>query len=249
MRTLNHILVAGLLALSAPALAEPHGDPHAASAHTTEHADGAHGDSTHGDGEHAAHHYYTDDDDNDNIPNWRDADHNDVDPVTGEDRTPETYVVTDLIFHFINLAILLGVIGYAVRRPVADLFRERARGIRAELTDSARQRDEANQRHQELVARLDKIEGEVDEMSNQAREAAAREEANLIERAEREAARIAEQASRSIRDETTRARNALRREAVELAVQLAENTLRSNVASEDQRALAKDFLDKLQEGV
>lgn len=229
---------------SAPALAaEPHGDSHgtehAADSHGDGHGEG-HAEGGHGDG-HGEHHYYTDDDDGDGVPNWRDGDNGTFD-------TPETYVVSDLIFHAINLSILLGLIGYAIRRPVGDFFRDRARQIRGELTDSARQRDEANQRHQELLARLKKIEGEVDEMSNQARQAAAHEEESLNERAEREAARIGELAQRSIRDETTRARNVLRKEAVELAVKLAEDTLRSNVASEDQRTLATDFLESLQQG-
>lgn len=218
----------------------PHGDSHAEAGHGDGHAAAGHG-GDHGDEHHGGHHYYTDDDDGDGVPNWRDSDDGSFD-------TPETYVVSGLVFHAINLAILLGLIGYAIRKPVGDVFRDRARRIRAELTDSARQRDEANQRHQELLARLEKIEGEVDDMAEQAREAASREEASLVERADREAVRIGEQATRSIRDETTRARNVLRREAVELAVKLAEDTLRSKVASEDQRSLAQDFLDSLQQG-
>lgn len=241
MSTLRRLLIAlGTLFVltGAQAWAEPaQGDGHGAE-HAEPHG-GGHGEAGH-DGEHGDHHYYTDDNDGDGIPNWRDSDDGTFD-------TPETYVVSSLIFHAINLAILLGVIFYAVRRPVGDLFRDRARQIRADLTDSARQRDEANQRHQELVARLEKIQGEVDDMAEQAKVAAANEEANMVERAQREATRIAEQATRSIRDETTRAKNVLRREAVELAVKLAEDTLRNSVASDDQRTLAQDFLDSLQQ--
>ena len=238
-----------LLFASAPALAaEPaHGDAHATEHATDGHSDG-HGDAAahggdHGEGHGGGHHVtYTDDDDGDGIVNWRD-------PQFGtQEGYSDSYVIRNLVYHAINFLILMGLIWWALRRPIADVFRDRARGIRSELTDSARHRDEANQRHQELLARLDKIEGEVETMHTDAKAAAEREEAALIERAEREAVRIGEQATRSIRDEATRARNALRREAVELAVQLAEETLRSKVASEDQRSLAKDFLDSLQQG-
>ncbi|MBX2803435.1 MAG: hypothetical protein KTR31_37490 [Myxococcales bacterium] len=250
-------VAAALLALATagPALAAPepsHGEPTAAhgdAAHGAAdghgHDDGAHGDAAdadHGDGHgdgHGAHHYYTDDDDHDGTPNWRD-------PMDGV-KENSLYVVPSLSFHLLNLAILIGLIVYFVRRPIADVFRNRALGIRKELTDSARRRDEAHQRHQDMVARLDRIEQEVSQMHEDAKEEAAREEQRLLERAEREAVRIGEQAERSIRDETTRATNALRREAVELAVKLAENTLRSSVASADQQSLAEAFLTSLKQ--
>ena len=82
-------------------------------------------------------------------------------------------------------------------------------------------------------------------MEATAQQEAAREEQKLVERAEREAARIGETAERSIRDEATRARNALRRDAVELAVKLAEGILARNVAAADQQALAREFLQSL----
>ncbi|MEZ4240799.1 MAG: hypothetical protein R3F59_32520 [Myxococcota bacterium] len=193
--------------------------------------------------EHGSEHhaYYTDDDDHDGVPNWRD-------PMNGDVPNNDTYIVWSVGFHIFNflLLVVLGVV--YVRRPVADTFRTRALGIRNELTESARQRDEAHQRHQELLARLDKIEGEVRTMEAEAAEDAKREEAKLVERAEREAARIVEQAERNVRDEARRARFELRAEAVDLAIQLARSTLAEGVTKKDQQALARDFLKSVQEG-
>lgn len=246
-------ILLGSLLIGAPALGAP---DHEAPGHGTEahgdaghgdagHGDAGHGDADHGDaghgegGAHGGHHYYTDDDDGDGIPNWRDA-------TTGFEPNTETYEVRKLVFHAFNLIILLAGLGYFLRRPLKDTLSNRALGIRKELTDSARRRDEAHQRHQDLLARLDKIEQEVQTMHAEAESEANKEEQKLIERAEREAIRIAEQAQRSIRDEATRARTSLRREAVELAVQLAEETLRNKVSSADQRSLAQDFLSSLE---
>jgi F-type H+-transporting ATPase subunit b len=224
-----------LLLWAAPVLAvEPtHGtDRHPV---PTEHgpAEGA----EHG-GDHAEHHYYTDDDDGDGKANWRD-------PYNGTEPNEETYVVSSVLFHALNLALLLGVLVYFVRRPVADTFRERALTIRTELTETARTRDEAHQRHQELLARLEKIENEIRGMDAEAEVEAKREEEKLIERAKREAARITEQVERNIRDESTRARTELRQDAVNLAIQLAESTLRQGVSATDQQALARQFLDSV----
>ncbi|MCB9685389.1 MAG: ATP synthase F0 subunit B [Alphaproteobacteria bacterium] len=208
-----------------------HGAPasHGAPA-ATEHGEGG----EHGGG-HGGHHYYTDDDDHDGIANW-------MDPMNGSEPNTSTYVLKPLGFHIINFLLLIGVAVYFLRRPMADLFRDRALTIRTEITDSARQRDEAHQKHQELVARLAKIEGEITTMRTEADADAKREEEQLIERARREAQRIGEQAERNVRDEVARARTELRREAVELAVQLAESTLRGSVGSADQQSLARAFL-------
>lgn len=194
-------------------------------------------------GGHAAggHVYYTDDDDHDGVPNWRD-------PTTGAEPNTSSYEVRNVAFHAFNFLLLLGLAVAFVRRPVLDTFRSRALGIRTELTESARRRDEAHQRHQELLARLDQIETEVKAMEAEAEVDAQREEAKLIERAQREAARIVEQAERNIRDETRRAQHELRAEAVELAVQLARATLAEGVTKKDQQALARDFLSSISEG-
>jgi len=184
--------------------------------------------------------FFTDDDDQDGVPNWRD-------PKNGSQPNTETYEVMPLVWHFVNFGLLIGGLVYAARQPLLDTFRERALAIRHELTDSARARDEAHQRHQELLARLDKIETEVRGMEQEAEADARREEQKLVDRAQREASRIAEQAERNIRDETARARQELRTEAVRLAVRLAEGTLRTDVKAADQQKLARDFLNSVRQ--
>jgi F-type H+-transporting ATPase subunit b len=75
---------------------------------------------------------------------------------------------------------------------------------------------------------------------------AAKEHDSILARAEEDAARIAESAERSIRDETERARQALRREVAELSVDLAREKLSTEVNTDDQKRLAGDFIDTVQ---
>ncbi len=206
------------------ALAE---EPHAAV--TGEHAEGV------------QHVTYSGDDDHDGVPNWRD-------PANGSEANEDTYVVTSLAWHAFNLTLMVGIIAWFVRRPLMDTFRDRALGVRKELTDAARRREEAQRRHQDLITRMDRIEHEVADLEDHAEADARREEEKLVERAEREAARIAEQAERNIRDEVQRARTTLRTEAVELAIQLARATLENQVSKADQQVLARDFLASLKNG-
>jgi F-type H+-transporting ATPase subunit b len=152
---------------------------------------------------------------------------------------------TSLGFHAINLAILVGVLVFALRRPLADALGNRAHEIRKEITDAARARDEAQKRYDELLARLSAFEAEVTGMKAQAQAEAAAEEQKLVARAHDEAARLGQIAERNIREELVRSQLALRKEAVDLAVQLAEETLRARVQSADQARLARQFLDSL----
>ncbi len=193
----------------------------------------AHGEA-HGEEHGGAHHIsYTLDDDGDGTANWRDSD------------AEEAYVLDKLIFHAINLLLLFGILFWAVRRPAADFIRERALLIRKRLTDTKALRDDAEKEHAEIEARLAKITDEVANMRARAQTLAEKEHADLVARSHLEAERIAKTAQRNIRDEVVRARNTLRQEAVELAVQLAESTLRDAVNQADQQKLARQFLSSL----
>ena len=237
--------------LVTPAFADegqpPHGtEPAAAGEHGAavgEHgaAAGEHGAAA---GEHAAaegehggaHHLdYTGDADHDGTPNWIDGDSGD------------SYVATKLAFHAINLLLLVGLLVWFVRAPLKDALNGRAYTIRKSLTDTARERDEAAHKFADLEARLGSFEQELERMRAAALTEARAEEERLVARAHEEAKRIGENAERNIRDEVTRARVALQHDAVDLAVQLAETTLRTSVNSDDQKRLARDFLASLSE--
>ncbi len=207
--------------------------PHAAE--EAQHEEGGHAT------EEGGHHVdYLGDDDGDHVPNWRDRT-NDQDP----EQANEAYVVKDILLHAFNLFLLLALLFWLMRKPVKIALKNRADSIRRELTEAARLRDEAEKRHQELSARLDHFEDEVQAIRDEAKQDAQEEEAKLIERAHQEAKRIAETTERNIRDEVSRARLALQREAVELAVELAQKTLASELKDDDQKRLAREFLSTI----
>jgi F-type H+-transporting ATPase subunit b len=206
-----------------------------------------HGEGTepagHGEGEgeghegHASggHHVdYVGDANHNGVPDWRDA------------SAGEAYIVSSVVQHLINLLILLAALYWFFRRPVSDALANRAHDIQKDLGEAARLRAEAEARHVELTARIQAFEGEVEKMKAQAAVDAKAEEERLVARAHEESARIAATAQRNIRDEVARARTTLQTEAVDLAMKLAENTLRNNVKSEDQQALARQFLASLE---
>jgi len=220
MRQLLFVLLLAFSAVASPALAESGADHH---------------DPCHYAGEYV----WTADCDGDGTANW-------MDPTNFEEENTH-YAVNKIIFHAINFVLLYGILFMVLRKPVGDLLKDRALGIRNELVDSAKDRDEAHEKAEALSARLAAIEGEVGSMRHQAEQAAAAEEKKLLEMAHAEAKRVGATAAQSVRDEVSRARNELRRDAVVLGVKLAESILTGEIKAGDHRRLARQFLDSVEE--
>jgi F0F1-type ATP synthase membrane subunit b/b' len=231
------LLAAGALAFAAPVHATPPAANHGEQAHgdaapAQAHGEAAHAKGDHGDGDHAEHHYYSDDDDGDNTANWADPD-------------SELFVVKKLLFHLVNLVIFLGLGVYFVKQPLGDALRTRALAVRRGLADSATTREAAQERYDEVAARIAKLSEEIEAMKVQAVKDAKVQAAAQVERAHADAKRIGQSAERNIRDEVARARAELRQDAVALAVELAESHLRDTINAEDQKRLAHEFLTSI----
>lgn len=254
----RHVLVASLavawLGTATAYAQEGHGSEHAieqVDAHEHGHADAGHADHGHADAAHAehadeahgdehAHHWDPSADyDGDGVASWRDR----TDDRTGE--ANEHYQIKGLIWHTINLLLLVGVLFFFVRKPVGSFIQARADAIRTELDEADTLRRAAQERHEALVARLDHFDEEVARIQQLGDKRAIEDRQLLEQRAERAAEQIRDNVQRNIQDEVGRARDSLRREAVELAVQLAEQTLSTSVSADDQRRLARQFLDSL----
>ncbi len=211
------------------------------------------GEETHGDGGHATsgahdgapgthaaanaeeHPTFSDDDDGDGTANWLDSD-------------SHSYVLVKLVSQTIAFVVVIGILLAFARKPIADFMAERARTVRRALVDSAAAKTEAEKHATDIQSRLAALETELGQLRADAESEARAEEAKLVERAHEESRRVAQVAERKIRDEVVRAQVALRAEAVELAVKLAENTLRTSVNTADQQRLARDFLESLKTG-
>ena len=151
-----------------------------------------------------------------------------------------------IAFHAINFLLFVGLLTYLLRDKIRDALANRAARVKREIDDSNQARKDAAQRFEDLEARLDGFETELEKMRDDAVQDADNEHNAILARAEEDAARIAESAQRSIRDETERARQALRGEVAKLSVDLAREKLSAEVTSDDQQRLAGDFIDTVQ---
>jgi F-type H+-transporting ATPase subunit b len=152
-----------------------------------------------------------------------------------------------MAFHALNLIILLTIIGWFARKPIKDAIASRSVAIKKDMDEINALRKQAQDRYAEIETRLQSYDKKLAEMKSDAEREAVAEAREIAARAERDALLIQQAAERTVRDETLRARHALRRDAVELAVKIAEEQLRHQITEEDQKRLAADFLGTVKE--
>jgi len=151
-------------------------------------------------------------------------------------------VGSKIIFHAINLAILVGGLYWAASGMIKDALANRATNIAREIQEATQLRDEAQAKYDELLAKIENLSTLIQDMETDAERAASAEAAAIDARAERDVVLLQNTIERTIRDETQRARHSLRQEAVNLAVEMAQASLLSQVNTEDQTRLTGEFL-------
>ncbi len=154
----------------------------------------------------------------------------------------------DIGFHTFNLVLLLVLLFFLLRRPLADALANRAALIRRELQEARDAKEAAEKRLEDLEERLAGFEFQVDGLRREMTEQAEQEREAIVERARREAEAVRTAAERAIRDEVARARRGLQEEVVTLSVALARQLLERQVGEEDQERLVRDLLACMQHG-
>jgi len=152
-----------------------------------------------------------------------------------------------LLRHLLNLTLLLGFLGWVLRRPMGDFLQRRRLEVKEALDESWNARTRAEEHYQEIEARIANFEGEVELLMTDVRTDADMERKAIEERAQHTAGQLEAAAKRSVDEELRRARRELREEAISLAVGLAGDLLSKSVGDDDQQRLTGDYLGKVGE--
>ncbi len=147
-----------------------------------------------------------------------------------------------LFWQVVNLVLLVGVIVYFARKPVLSYLAERRDGIASNLESSAKLLSEAESKLAEWSAKVADIDREAARIRDGTRRAAEAERDRIVADAEVTAERIRRSAGAVIDRELQLARVALRREAADLAVELAGKLLQDQVNDGDKTRLLDEFI-------
>ena len=148
-----------------------------------------------------------------------------------------------LLWPAVNLVILLAVLVYFARKPLAAYFDKRRSEIAGELQSSADELATAESTYAKWQRRLIDLGAELDEIRATSRQRAEAERERIIQDARATAARIQRDATAAVELELRRARETLREEASQLAIELAGERLSREVTDADRDRLVDEFID------
>ena len=154
-----------------------------------------------------------------------------------------------LLWRVINLLIFVIFLVYIFRRKIriGKVFDDRAASIVKELDQAKRDKQEAQERLQELEARLARLDQEVSAIRAEAEHDSAREAERISQAAAVDAEKIRQSARREIEGAMKAARTELRAFVADQSVALAEGIIRREIRPDDNTRMVNKFIGDLSE--
>ena len=152
----------------------------------------------------------------------------------------------DIVKQAINFLILVGVLVYFLRKPLASFLKDRSEMLRKSIDDAAKARAEAAEKLAAIETRTAKLSEEIAGLNAKMDVEAAAEARKLQETVTVEISRIRAQSEFTGEQEVKKAREELRREASILSAAAAEELVRKTLSPEDQERLFRENLEKIE---
>ena len=157
---------------------------------------------------------------------------------------PVGWLATDT-YKVMNFAVLAIALFYIARKPVAEFFSSRTKGIAEELEGLEKKKADAEKslaEYAEKIARLDKESDQI--VADYIKQGEAAKERILAE-AESQAAKLEETAKRNIDQEFKNAKAMLQQEIAVKALEQAEALVKDTISAQDQDKLVDEYLAKV----
>lgn len=145
----------------------------------------------------------------------------------------------------VTFLVFAGGVIYLARKPLSEHLQTRADTVERAIAEATRAKEAAEARARDAEAKLAALDTEVTKMRADF-EAQGKAEADRIEKAAADmAAKIAKDAEDTIGAEIERAKESLRSEASKIALQLAEERIKSMLSPADDDRLKKSLIRDL----
>ena len=150
-------------------------------------------------------------------------------------------------WRLLNFLILAFFLFKLLKEPIGRFFKESARVIQEQLQGTEQACLDAGQELDAVESRLKSLDEEIQKLQDTIGELGERERDKIIANAKQAAELILEKAKLEAAFSTQQARSQLRREVVDGAVKLAEESIRKAIESGDQERLVDAYLQDLQQ--
>ncbi len=151
----------------------------------------------------------------------------------------------DFLYRVLNFSILVGVMYYITKKPLANFLANRRESIRRTLQELELKKAEAEKKYEEYQGKLAALDEETRKIIEEYILEGEREKQKIIEAAKKQAQYIKEQAQFAIRQEVKLAKADLQQEIAEMTVKTAEEILRKNIKKKDHARLIDEFRKKV----
>lgn len=150
------------------------------------------------------------------------------------------------VWKVLNFAILVFVLVKFGGPAFRSFLAKRTELIQKSLDEARQAREMAQKALGEVQERLRTKDKEIEDIVSSARTSGEREREALVKEGEKMSERIIEQARANIEFELKKAKESVKAEAVELAMELAEKKLKEKITKEEQRKLLEESLARLE---
>jgi F-type H+-transporting ATPase subunit b len=150
------------------------------------------------------------------------------------------------VWKFVNFAILVIVLVVFLRKPMTAYFKTRTELIEKSIKEASEAKALAEKALKEIEERLKLKDQEIEKIINTAMKAGEVEKGSLIEEGHKMSEKIMEQAKSNIAYELKKAKEQLKADASQLAIELAEKKLSQKLTEQDQLKILEESLKKLE---
>lgn len=156
-------------------------------------------------------------------------------------------LVNDIVITGINIFILFFALSYLLFDPARDYLEKRKQKIAGDLETAKTSREDALAMKAEYEAKLKEIDKEAEQIIDDARKKAKRQEAEIIAEAKEEANRILARAGREIELEKKKALEEAKQEIVSIASLMAGKVVAASIDTRVQDVLVEETLKEMGE--
>ena len=152
-----------------------------------------------------------------------------------------------LVWRWANFVILAAVAGYLLNKHLPPFFKSRSAEIQKEITEAQTQKQAADKRSAEMDARLNALGAEIEKFRAQSKIEMEQEAVRIREETAHQIEKLRRQAEQEIEHAGNLASRELREYAAKLALDLAEQRIRTRLDASTEAGLVDDFTRDLQQ--
>ena len=151
----------------------------------------------------------------------------------------------DYIWKIINFGILVIILYKFAKKPFQSMLKQRTEMIEKTLKEAREAKELAEKALREVDVRLKEKDKEIQEILSVTKRSGEMERENLIQQGDKLKEKILEQAKANIAFELKHAKEAIKAEAAEIAIELAEKKLKEKLTTEEQEKLLEESIAKI----